>query len=657
MARKAELVKGDDYGAVITAWTPLETTLVGQHPRLHLNAAKVEQLRHHYEMGMAPWASKFARFKQLADACVRHRVAIAHEELTGDVRGLGEVLGTLSLAWVLTREPAYLEAARSQLRAMTGYPASRWDAGLINGHWLYGHAIAYDWLFHDLDDETLAMVRDNLHAVLERSVDFLALHKGWMADAYACNHLPVHMAGVVAGAAAIYGEKPGVGPWLKFAIEKLNVMFTSLAGDGLSQESIGYGQYYAAFLLKASDIAAGNLGLDYVRGSAWLKNFPYSQIYLTLGSKSCSNGSIMGFGDGARNHWYGPSYLLRRIASAYRDGNAQAFADQCDRIGASTTSFLDVVWFDPTVAATPLNKLPLVRTFADKGVVAGRTSWEGDETVWAFKCGPHFGHHAIMRYAHDIGGGHMQADTGSLQITVRDERLLACDGYFRKQTAFNNTLLINGVGQLGEGAEWFEGLELRKTRRIPKILNSQAQDEAHLILADCSPAYPRAANLQRFQRTLMHQRPGLWLVIDETLADPGTLFEALFHSDYAIAAVEGSGGTAWVAQGPTAALRMTALPLSATSVVSSRVMMQKSLGVGGHGPKDRAVLVVSAKQNANDEVRWVTVMQAYNLRDKPPEVPAIKSKIAGELMNAVVTIGPLEISLAAEVNEEAEKKG
>lgn len=646
--RKPELVTNDDYGAVITAWTPLETVLLGVHPRLHLTAEGFDKLRERVASGQEPWATMMSKLKQTADHYANQTPVPKAESITGDRRGLGDLLATLSLAWQLTKEPKYLDAARAQLRTMVTYPQSIWDAGLTNGHWLYGHAIAYDWLYHDLDDETLSLVRENLYATLARSVDFLALHKGWMADAYACNHLPVHMAGLIAGAAAIYAEKPGVGPWLKFASEKLGVMSGSLGPDGLSQESMGYGEYYCAYFLKALDIAQLALGLNFVNGSMWLKNYPASQYYLTLGSKSSkTNGAIFGFGDGMRTHWYGPSFMLRRIASAFRDGFAQAFAAQCDQNGTSNFNFLDLLWHDPSVKPSELSRLPLFHHFVDKGVVAARSHWNGDEVVWMFKNGPHFGHHAAMRYPHDVGGGHMQPDNGSLQIAVRDERLLAIDGYFRKETAINNTVLVNGIGQLGDGREWFEGLELRFSHRFPRILSAQSKDKTEMIVADVTLAYRPEAKLQRFVRSVLHQQ-GIWLVIDELLAEPSSLFEAFFHSDYQMKEVEGGEGCSFVAEGPTAALRMTAVPLHTATSVSAKVITQKSNAVGGHHGKERPTFVVSAKQTGNEIVRFATVMQIYPLSIATlPPVPKTKTRGSGAFLDSIVSIGPVDITLKA----------
>ena len=646
--RKAELVTGDDYGAVITAWTPLETTLVGVHPRLHLTVAGFDRLRANANSGNEPWVAKRAVLLRRADEYAASTPATKAESITGDRRGLGELLCTLSLAWQITRDVKYLDAARTYLRAMVTYPQSIWDAGLTNGHWLYGHAVAYDWLFHDLDDETLKLVRDNLRATVERSVTFLALHNGWMADAYTCNHLPVHMAGVIAAASAVYGETPGCGPFIKFAIEKLNVMASALGPDGLSQESMGYGEYYCAFLLKAFDVARSCLGMDFVRALPWVKNFPASQFYLTLGLKSSANGAIMGFGDSARRHWYGPSMMLRRIASAFRDGHAQGFADECDRLGLSAPCFLDLVWYDPTVPARSLSTLPLMHHFVDKDVVAGRSHWNGDEAVWAFKCGPHFGHIGAMRHPHDIGGGHMQPDTGSLQIAVRDERLLAIDGYFQKETVFNNTVTANGIGHYGDGGEWFEGLQLRQMRRFPRLLSAQTKDRTDVIIGEITPAYRVEAKVQRHIRTLLHQQD-LWVMVDELLADPGTLFEAYFHSDYEITEVEGGGGLSWVARGKTARLRMTVMPLQVTTSVTAKVIVQRAVSTS-HESKDRPTLVVSSTQSGTEMVRFGVVFQAYDGTNNPP-VPKLKTRGSGPFLDAVVSIGPVDLALQATPEE------
>ena len=72
----------------------------------------------------------------------------------------------LAMAYVVTGEKAYLEAARQWSLASCGYKT--WGLGRIDGmdlaagHQLYGLALVYDWCHRDLDDEVRQTIRQTL---------------------------------------------------------------------------------------------------------------------------------------------------------------------------------------------------------------------------------------------------------------------------------------------------------------------------------------------------------------------------------------------------------------------------------------------------------------------------------------------------------------
>jgi hypothetical protein len=77
-----------------------------------------------------------------------------------------------ALAWLLTGNQQYLDAARRWSLAACGYP--HWGLGtedgsdLAAGHQLYGLALVYDWLYSSLDPEAGATARVWIDLSLER---------------------------------------------------------------------------------------------------------------------------------------------------------------------------------------------------------------------------------------------------------------------------------------------------------------------------------------------------------------------------------------------------------------------------------------------------------------------------------------------------------
>jgi hypothetical protein len=94
-----------------------------------------------------------------------------------------------------------------------------------------------------------------------------------------------------------------------------------------------------------------------------------------------------GYCDCPRGHWYGPDYLLRALAREFRDGYAQWLAQQVEDAGVASPQapWLNLLWFDPGLAATPPSSLPTLRHFEDMGIVSARSGWSGDESLVVFR--------------------------------------------------------------------------------------------------------------------------------------------------------------------------------------------------------------------------------------------------------------------------------
>ena len=72
------------------------------------------------------------------------------------------------------------------------------------------------------------------------------------------------------------------------------------------------------------------------------------------------------------------------------------------------------------------------------------------------------------------------------------EWLVRDDGYQPKWTGQHNTLLVDGRGQLGEGAEWFHGSEPLAAKARPKVLRAVSTAALDHIAGDATEAYPQA---------------------------------------------------------------------------------------------------------------------------------------------------------------------
>lgn len=594
---------------IIDDCTPLEFgRRVEQRPRLFLTPERLAFLR--TVIGTPPYDGFFARVKAFADQGLTWPLDLTRH--TGDIRGYGCVLPHLALTFLLTGDQRYRDRVVAMTRAFSGGTTS------LDWHLREGWAIAYDWLHGDLTPEGREEMATGLEASGRDAVQRMGSFSKWVYSVLTCNHLPVELGGVTATACALYGERPEISRWLRLCVEKARVMMQALGDDGASPEGIGYGQYYNEFMIKNLLLIQELMGVDLFADSAYFRNLTRFYLHSSLAPKAWTKEAcLINFGDGVRSNWYGPDNHLRVLASVYRDPVAQWLADQHQAAGTggNSTAFLNLTHYDASVTAQPPPDWPRSHHFADKDLVFMRSDWGDEAGFLAFKCGPHFGHHVLGRYTAEIGGGHMQADTGSIFLVAGGDYLLSGDGYFRKLTHYHNTYLINGKGVEGEGGEWFESLSFRQRPRGPRILAAGLNRDFEFAIGDLAPAYPESLGLRRAIRKVFYLRPRVWILADEfETAAPATL-DALFHSDYEFQ----REGDSWLARGQTFTLRLTAAGIGSAAETTE---LQPFYYVDGKRLVRHYHLLKRRIESAGRTAQ-VTVLEVLDPRNDFPDAPRL----------------------------------
>jgi hypothetical protein len=635
-----ERFRADDRYLFGAAPVPL-TRLRVIHPRVYLTAERLAALRG--KLDQEPYVALLSQLTQVADNLAQDGPPAyrADDRWSGEEqlyqREVGNVIPNLALTYLLTGERKYLDAARSWMLASAGYPT--WGLGQIDGmdlaagHQLYGLALAYDWLYHDLDREALATARACLERRGQRMYEALLNGQVWWHDAYLQNHQWVDMTGLAAAGMALYGETEGVDGWMLLPLEKARITMASLGPDGASHEGVPYWSYGAEYLLKFMDLARELLGADLFKDNAWFEHTASFRLYAMLPRASWTRESdLMTFADGPRSDWYGPDYMLRKLAAEYRDGHAQWLAEELRRadLCGDAAIFLNLLWEDPSVPPLPPTDLPTFRHFDDQDIVYMRSSWAGDESVMAFKCGPFIGHHALARYSYDPGGGHVHPDAASFLLFAHGDWLIVDDGYTWKTTAFQNTALVNDVGQEGEGGAWFDGSALCAEKRGAKILRAEHGRDYDYIIGDATDAYKSAAGLQRFLRHVLHVRPDCWVIVDELESASPSVFEVYFHADFPF---QQRDGHVFGVQGQKGALRLTVV---APEDVAADSFRQPLKGTSGRPTGEIEALKVS-NPTPRRQLVLITVLEAHAASDTPRIRPAIAER-GGE--KVLTLVGP-----------------
>jgi hypothetical protein len=553
----------------------------GTHPRIYLADKRVAELRQ--AIGTTH-AAIWKYVAGLADGAVKRGPPpyIRDDGRSGDEqlwqRGVGNTLPLLAIAYVLSQDRRYLTSVEAWAVASCRYKTwglgSRDGMDLATGHQLFGLAMAYDWCYRDLTPA----VRDEIRQTLIRRTSALyqatATGNTYWHRSYLQNHLWVNITGMAAAGLALFDETDDAACWIGLPLQKYRHTMAALGPDGASHEGVGYWEYGVEYMIKFMDPAETLLGVDLFDHPWWRNTAAYGLYFSLPRSAWTGKNCIVDIADCPRGHWYGSDYLLDGLARRYRDGHAQLLADQIRSAGVSSPNapWLSLIWYDPGIAAQAPADLPTMRHFDDMGLVSARSGWSGDESLVVFKCGPFIGRKAVQEFSYDPGGGHVHPDANHFVLFGRGEWLIRDDGYHPKWTGQHNTLLIDGQGQAGEGAEWFRGSEPLAMKALPKVIRAVSSPELDQFSGDATAAYPKTLGLQRFVRHLLFVKPDALIVADDIRLDHKAALELRFHPEQPAK----RDGASFVCEGKLARLRISPLTDGEVELTAETVSLARS---------------------------------------------------------------------------------
>lgn len=537
---------------VINSATPLEMGLLGVHPRLLCIRHPFELLRE--RLGTEPWQTQFAKLRTGSESLLTFALPdkiMGTPITTMDVRQIGGHLINMAFLYRLTDEKKYRDRVVYLMQKLSN--EKEWGHSLIYGHWAQGFAVALDWLWHDFDATERQKHVETLYQRTRHVFDKWATYEAGEPFGYTWNISSVVLGGITATAACLYGEHPDVAPFANMAWEKMRCQSQALSPDGVSPEGIMYGGYYAAYLTVNFYLAEELLGFDMFRTTPWLLQHALALHAQSLPRASWKQDDVFFMQGDAHGNVFGIESILRIIATAAQDGTAQWFADELVKSGFAGMGPTSLLLYDPSLNPVALVDRPPFDWLKDSGIVIMRSDRSGSESACAIKCGPNVGHHAARLYGHPLGGGHMHPNNGEVQIFAEGEWILIHPGYVYKDTAFHNTLLINGTGQYGDKSEWFEDLPYRQRRQYPFMERAEHHASWDYGVADMTQAYPEELGLRQLRRHLIYIRPNAWIIVDSLKSAKPILPTLLFHTAIP---VQADGPDAFVGKGQKATYRI-----------------------------------------------------------------------------------------------------
>ncbi|UKS28326.1 Ig-like domain-containing protein [Paenibacillus sp. HWE-109] len=577
------------YATVNISIQPLATVMepyTNVHPSLFLDQAKVNQLK----TAILPGGTHehiWNEIKAKADAFVLTPPTTYYvDKYTGEAwqRDTADRTIYLALAYLIDGDVKYYNAAKAYALASVSYPtwgrAELKNIDLAAGHQLLSLSIVYDWLYNDLDTVTRETIKQKLETrgsemylkatgqPFEGSMDY---KKVYWTEGYLQNHLWVSLSGLTAAGVALHNTGSSTLPWLEYSIGKFDQVLQALADDGASQEGYPYWQYGLEYLLKYGEIAQKFFDVDIYTDNKWLEQASTYAAYMSLPKNSWKpNVNHLNFGDDANVNWYGPDMSLRLLAGKYSDGIAQGLANEIDtaNIESMNVKYANLLWYDPTVPEASVSSLPTLHIFDNLGIVSARSDWSGDGSVVAFKSGPAIGHKALHMNESpldDWGVAHAHPDANHFMIFGDGEWLIRDDGYANKKTSNHNTLLINGTGQLGEGAQFLSNIPLQSVKSEPAIVKTVSTSVYDYMLGDATQAYDSDLGLQKYKRHLIYMKPDILVVVDDIEVDQPKQLELRFFPESQN--IQSLGDGSYLTTGLTANLRYK--ELTGSNVTSS----------------------------------------------------------------------------------------
>lgn len=502
-------------------------------PSLYFDPADLADLRHHattshrrYVDALTAWVDAHLDRQPLRG------IDVAFERRSSEVyfEETFSYLSNVMLAYLVTQDARYADTARAWLRVLCTYPTEMGGSYAI-GPYIAALAQGYDWLADIMPDDERAAIRAHLTDLVRWGYDnSYSPDRAWWYGCHLHHDFWIPTAGYGIGALVLRDEVPEAREWLRRAAEEIGHIFDVLANDGAWLEGAADWVYGLVLVLLFSD-GYRRVGGESFYDRPWLRNTWQYRLYSWL-----PDDSYVYLNDSFRSGRYNilgsaSCHVVRRLAGEYRNGYMQWLADRDERFDAaaehpgvyrSPYTWLEnrpyassmmhalawnVLWFDPSVESRPPDDLPIAHHFENQGIVIARSGWGPDASVVTFSCGPIGGHEARRRIIDGEtrlarGATHAHAQANSFTLFARGSYRVVPPGYGRTASRFQNTVAINGGGQIWDPRK---AGELRAVELTP--------DRAY-ALGDASACYPEDIGIRRYVRHLLFLPPDFLVLCD-----------------------------------------------------------------------------------------------------------------------------------------------
>jgi len=439
-------------------------------------------------------------------------------------RHIDSALMNLSLAFLMTEEAKYADAAKRILMEVTGWPTDDDDVTSVSARWGDEPGLsmsrcahrAYDWLYHALSQEERAKV---LKMCDERACQ---THRRLLRSNFLTNPGSSHNGRLIAYlsemAIVMAGESEGAKTWLDYSLKALTTFYPHWGGyDGGWAEGVPYGLWYNLIYVPAFEAVLAAMDLNLWK-RPFFNNIRYFFFYCTAlrGEIRPFGDSAEGAGPGARGGG-GYAALMWHHAQRFNEPHMAWWVDQVK--GWNGTSGELSLIFEDKMESEPPTDLPNSRVFRGVGWAGlhSDVSSPDDDTFLLFKSSPYG------------SVSHSHADQNSFAIMKGGHALAIPSGYYgptygmphhaewTRSTKANNSVLVDGQGQV-----------IRDAKANGQITTFEDRKGLTYLMGDATPAY--MGKMKRFHRHILFLRPGLFLILDDLKSPEPAVFQWMLHA-------------------------------------------------------------------------------------------------------------------------------
>ena len=475
------------------------------------------------ERALSKGIPRYPKYHHIEDQGIKR---LEYQKYFGYFRGYVDgALMDLALAYLMTKEAKYADAAKKILLEIASWPTDDNDVTSVSARWgdeaglsfsKCAH-IAYDWLYDALDDNERTIV---FKMCRERAWQtYRRLNRKNYLTFPGESHDGRLIAYLTDMSLAMAGETADAETWLTYSLKALLTFYPHWAGiNGGWAEGIPYGLWYNTFYIPAFEglrqLADYNLWKR-----PFFNNVRYFFFYCTA-----NHGEIRPFGDGAESGGPGVrggsgyAELMSFHTHCYNDPYIGWWVDQIPGYRGSKDGFHSLLYEDelPSKAPADLPDSSVFRSVGWAGLHSNISDPKND-TCLIFKSSPYG------------SVSHSHADQNTFAIMKGGAALAIPSGYYgpsygkphhaqwTRSTKANNCILVDDQGQ-----------KIRSAAANGAIIDFNEAPGYSYVSGDATPAY--MGKLTKWIRRILFLRPGLFLLLDEIEAPTRSKYQWMLHA-------------------------------------------------------------------------------------------------------------------------------